>query len=61
MRSECVVTANPGIIRFGVFTVVAVKNAIFCYDMPAAHVSTDVSEERVASIIRLKRISEPGT
>jgi hypothetical protein len=40
---------------------VTMKNAVFLDVTPMTFVRTDVSEERIASIIRVKRISELGT
>jgi hypothetical protein len=37
------------------------KNTIFWDMMPCGFLRTDVSEEHVASIIGMQRISEPGT
>jgi hypothetical protein len=37
------------------------KNAVFCDVFRVGLVRTDVSDERVASLIRVKRISELGT
>jgi hypothetical protein len=36
------------------------KNAVFSDVTPCALLRTDVSEERIASIIRVERISELG-
>jgi hypothetical protein len=53
--------AHTQLLRFEVFTALTIKNAVF-WDMTqrVALVRTDVSEERFASIIRVKRISEVG-
>jgi hypothetical protein len=45
-------------VRFEVFTAVTMKDALF-WDM--ALVRTDVLEERITSIIRMRRISKLGT
>jgi hypothetical protein len=48
-------------VRFNVFTAVAMKNAVFLMLRRLGLARPDVSEERVASIIRVKIISELGT
>jgi hypothetical protein len=49
------------VVRFEVFTAVTMKNVVF-WDVRrrVALVRTDVSEERIASIISVTRISELG-
>jgi hypothetical protein len=49
------------VVRFEVFTVVTMKNAVFYDVTPCGCLRTDVSEELRASIIRVKRIGELGT
>jgi hypothetical protein len=48
-------------VRFEVITVATMNNAVFWDVTPYAFVRTDVSEERIASIIRVTRIGELGT
>jgi hypothetical protein len=48
-------------VRFEVFTAVTMKNAVFWDVTQCGFVRTDVSEERIASIIRATRIGEHGT
>jgi hypothetical protein len=48
-------------VRFGVFTAVTMKNAVFWDVHLVALVRTDVSKERIASFIRLMRTGEQGT
>jgi hypothetical protein len=48
-------------VSFEVFTAVTMKNAVFWDVRGVALVRTDVSEERIGSIIRVKRSSEIGT
>jgi hypothetical protein len=45
-------------LRFEVFTAVTMKNAVFWDVTPCSFVTTDVSEELSASIIRVTRIGE---
>jgi hypothetical protein len=47
-------------VKFEVFTVVTMKNAVFWDLHPVALVRTDVLEEPSASIIRVTRIGELG-
>jgi hypothetical protein len=54
-------TDNIWYVRFGVFTAVTMKNAVFWYVRSVALVRTEVSEELSASIIRVTRIGELGT
>jgi hypothetical protein len=42
-------------VRFEVFTAVTIKNAVFWDVAPIDLVTTDVSEERIASIFRLEK------
>jgi hypothetical protein len=44
-------------VRFEVFTAVTMKNALFWDVAQFKFVSTDISEERIASIVRLERKS----
>jgi hypothetical protein len=48
-------------VRFDVFTSVTKKNAVFWDWRRVALVRTDVSEERIATIIRMKTICELGS
>jgi hypothetical protein len=48
-------------LRVEVFTAVTMKNTIFVMLRSVALVRTDVSEDRIASIIRITRIGELGT
>jgi hypothetical protein len=60
-ESLCVDVPGENIVRFYKFEVstsVTMKNAVF-WDV--ALVRTDVSEERIVSIIRVTRICELGT
>jgi hypothetical protein len=41
-------------IGFEVFTAVTVKNSVFRAIMPSGSFRTDISEERIESIIRVK-------
>jgi hypothetical protein len=45
------------LVGFEVFTAVTVKNAVFWDVAPCEYITTDVSEERVASIFRVEEIS----
>jgi hypothetical protein len=45
-------------LRFEVFTAVTTKIVTFCDVTPYVFVRTDVSGERFASIIRVRRIGE---
>jgi hypothetical protein len=51
---------NLKYVRFEVFTVVTIKNAIFWDVMPCDSIRTDVSEKHISSNIRVKRIGELG-
>jgi hypothetical protein len=48
-------------LRFQIFTAVTMKNAIVCAMTPCGSCKSDVSDERIASIIRVERISALGT
>jgi BRCT domain type II-containing protein len=48
-------------VRFGAFTAVTVKNAVFWDVMSYGSCTADVSDERIASIIRVTRTCELGT
>jgi hypothetical protein len=48
-------------VRFEVFTAVTVKNVVFWDVRRVVLVRTDVSEERIASIIKMTGICELGT
>jgi hypothetical protein len=52
---------GTGFVRFEVFTIVTMKNAVFWDVRTCGSLSTDISEEHSASIIRVTRISELGT
>jgi hypothetical protein len=49
------------IVRFEVFTAVIMNNAVSWDAMPCGSCKTDVSEERIASNIRVTIIGELGT
>jgi hypothetical protein len=46
--------------RFKVFTTVTMKNAVFLDVTLVVLIRTDVSEERIASVMRVTRIGELG-
>jgi hypothetical protein len=48
-------------VRYELLTAVTVKNAVFWEVRPWGLVKTDVSDEYIASIIRVTRIGELGT
>jgi hypothetical protein len=48
-------------VRFEVFTAVTMKNTVFWDLTPLGFVITDVSKERIASIIRVEGVRELGT
>jgi hypothetical protein len=48
---------NTQLVGFEVLTAVVVKTTIFWDITPCSLLSTDVSEEHIASIFRVKRIS----
>jgi hypothetical protein len=48
-------------VRFGVITAVSMKNAIFWNVTPCVSCRSDISEECMAPVIRVKRINELGT
>jgi hypothetical protein len=48
-------------LRFEVFMKVTMKNALYWDVMPVALVITGISEDRIASIIRVKRTGQLGT
>jgi hypothetical protein len=47
-------------VHHGRFAVLSMKNAVFCDVTPRASIRTEVSEERIATIIRVSSISELG-
>jgi hypothetical protein len=48
-------------LRLGVFTAVTMENVVFWDVAPYGSLATNVSEKRIISIIRVKRISELET
>jgi hypothetical protein len=48
-------------VRFEDFTAMPLKNGVFWDVSRVAVVRTDISEERIAFIIRVKKVSELGT
>jgi hypothetical protein len=56
-RSTEINEDNPNSVRSEVFTAVTMKTAVFWDVTPCGSLRTNVSEERIASIIRVKRNS----